>query len=186
MLDNIRPKIRALVEDFSKSSFETFTYTTSAIFTIAQENITITKVLKNGIELGSGEYDFDEDTNKIEIVVALSSGDIIEVDYTYYKYSDSELNEYVKASLVWLSIESYCSVKDYEVEDDDIYPTPDNKTLDLIAIISSILIKPSYSEYRLPNLTVRYPESLSKEDKIQKLIRRFNSSIGITDVLEWD
>ena len=44
MLASLRTKIRALIEDFgNEKSFEIFSYTTSNIFTITQENITITK-----------------------------------------------------------------------------------------------------------------------------------------------
>jgi len=99
MLNTIRGKIRALVIDNSKSGFETFLYTSTPIFTIAQTNITITKVLLNGEE--TTDYTFDEATNKIEMTAsALDTTDIIEVDYTYYKYSDTELNEYIKSALV--------------------------------------------------------------------------------------
>jgi len=186
MLDLIREKIRALIEDISKPDFQVFQYTTSSIFTIAEPNInTITKVLKNGAELGSGEYDFDSTTNKMEITASLTVGDNIEVDYTYYKYSTTELTEFIRASLVWMSIFSYCE-GDYELETEGIYPTPANKTTDLIAIIASILIKPNYNRYSLPNLTVVYPKNETKEEKIEKLIMKFNSGIGVTDILEWD
>ena len=185
-LETLRTKIRALVMDLSKSGVETFTYTTSSIFTLAESNIsTITKVLKNGVELGTGDYSYDSTTNKIEITASLINNDIIEVDYTYYKYSDTELTEYIRASLVWLSIFD-ASERDFEIESNDIYPTPDNQTLDLTAIIASILIQPNWSEYRLPNLTVRYPRSLSKEEKIEKLINRFTIGIGVNDVLNFD
>jgi len=186
MLTMLQAKIRALVEDFSKSDFETFEYTTSAIFTIAQTGITLTNVLLNGAELGSGDYSFDDDdTNKLTVTATLASEDIIEVDYTYYKYSISELNEYIRAALVWLSIFSYCET-DYELETDYIYPTPDNKSLDLISIIASIIIKPNYSQYDLPNLKVRYPENLSKDEKIRRIIQSFQQGIGVMDVLEYD
>jgi len=185
MLTEAKTKIRALIEDIGSSSFETFTYTTTNIFTIAQENITITKVLKNGVELGSGEYSFDSTTNKITITAALTSGDTIEVDYTFYKYGDTELIEFIRAALVWMSIYADCST-DYEIEENDIYPTPDNKTEDMIALVASILIKPDYSEYRLPNLTVRYPRNITKEEKIERLVRKFHRGIGEISVLEWD
>ena len=187
MLETIRAKIRALVEDFLKSDFEIFEYTNSTIFTLAESNIiSITKVLKNGSDLGSAEYSYDSTTNKIEILVSLIQEDKIEVDYTYYKYSDTELTGYATSALVWISIFAYESEIDYEVEEDYIYPTPDNKTLDLISLISSIIIKPDYSIYRLPNLTVRYPRTMTKEEKIEKLIMRFNSGLGVSDVLELD
>ena len=187
MLDKIYSKIRALVEDFLTLDSETFTYVTSSIFTICESNITsITEVTKNGVALGSGVWAFDSDTNKITITESLTSGDIIEVDFKFNKYSDTELDEYVRASLVWISIKSHSS-KDYELEDDDgIYPTPDNQTTDLISLISSILIKPNYDLYRLPNLTVRYPKNFSKDQKIEKLIDKFETGLGVMDLLEWN
>lgn len=185
MFTGLRQKIRALVEDFEKSDFETFTYTTSDTFTLAESNInSITKVLKNGSELGSGQYSYDSTTNKLTITASMIKEDIIEVDYTYNKYSDDELNEYIRASLVWIS--SFADGEtDYEVESDDIYPTPDTKTMDLIVLISSILIKPDYTTYRLPTMTVIYSGRLPKDVKIQKLISRFRRGLGVNDVLKF-
>ena len=53
MLDTIRTKIRALIEDLTKSDIETFTYSSGdQIFILAEENISsIIKVEKNGVEL---------------------------------------------------------------------------------------------------------------------------------------
>jgi len=186
MLSKIKTKIKALVGDFAKNDFEMFTYENDSYFFLTESNInSITRVEKNGNELGSGEYSFDSDTNKISISVSLTDGDDITVYYNYNKYSDSELLEYIRAALVWISIFSYCST-DYELEDDEIEPTPDNKTTDLISLIASILVKPDYSEYSLPNITVRFPRTMTKEERIQKLISRFNRSIGINDVIEWN
>lgn len=187
MLDTIRSKMRSLVEDFEKSDFETFIYTTASIWTLAESNInSITKVLKNGVELGSGDYSYDSTTNKIEILASLVSDDRIEVDYTYNKYSDTELNGYAQGALVWISVFSHESETDYEIENNEIYPTPTNKTLDLIALIGAILIKPDYTRYSLPNMTVVYPRSMAKEDRIEKLVMRYNSGIGTGDILTFE
>lgn len=187
MLSTLKTKIRGLIEDFSKSDFQIFEYETSSIFTLRESNIdSIDKVLKNGVELGSGDYSYDSTTNKIEILAFLNSGDKIEVDFHYYKYSDSELKEYIQSALVYISLESYGSETDYEIEDDDIYPTPDNKTVDLIAIVGAILIKPDYTYYKLPTVTVRYPGDMTKEQRIQELVSRFNRGLGLNDVLEFD
>jgi len=189
MISNIKDKIRALIFDISKSDFETFTYTTTNIFTITQTNITISKVLLNGEEIE--DYTFDEDTNKITIQISgLESGDLIEVDYLYTKYSDTELNEYIRASLVWISVFSY-NPQDYELavesgSDDVIYPTPDNRTSDLIALIASIIIKPDFSQYSLPNVKIVYPRTMVKEDRIEKLIKAFNKGLGINGTLNFD
>ncbi len=190
ILEKIRSKIQGLIEDFIKSDIEIFTYTNSNIFTLTEEHIDdITKVLKNGIELETSEYDYDATTNKLTITLAtgdsFSVNDIIEVDYTFYKYSNTELNKYIEASLTWISIFS-SQDDDYELDDENIYPNPDNKTTDLIAIISSILINPEYSQYRLPNLTVIYPKNMSKEDRIQKIISRFDMGLGICDIITYE
>jgi len=187
VLTKIYSKIRALVEDFLTSDSEVFTYISSAIFTLCSSNIDeITSVLKNGVELGSGDWAYDSDTGKITITASLSSGDIIEVDFKSYKYSNGELKKYVEASLVWISVKAH-SNKDYEIEDDDgIYPTPDNPTTDLISLISSFLIIENYNLYRLPNLTVRYPRNISKEEKIEKLIQEYENGLGVNDIISWD
>ena len=108
---------------------------------------------------------------------------IVKVKYTYYQYSDEELKEYIRASLVYISVYGNCP-DDYELEGDEIFPTPENKTTDLIALISAIQINPNYSEYRLPNITVRYPKTMEIDEKIQKLIYKFSYSLGVNDVIE--
>ena len=186
MLSTIRTKIRALVEDFSNNDFESFIYENDSYFILAENNISsVSRVEKNGTELASGDWDYDSTINKVTISASLSENDSILVYYNYSKFSDTELTEYIRAALIWISIYAYGST-DYEIEDDSIYPTPDNKTTDLIAIIASILIRPNYSEYRLPNITVRFPRTLTKEMRIQTLINKFQSSIGVLDILEWD
>jgi len=39
--------------------------------------------------------------------------------------------------------------------------------------VASILIKPLYTRYSLPVLTVQFPEKLSKDEKIEALINNF-------------
>ena len=187
MLVKIYSKIRALIEDFITFDSEIFTYTTSSIFTLCESNVDeITGVFKNGVELGSGEWSYDSDTNKVTLITGLVFGDIIGVDFKFYKYSNSELKKYVEGSLVWISIKASSS-KDYEVEDDDsIYPTPSNSDTDLISIISSILIKPNYNAYKLPNISVQYPRNVNKEEKIEKLIQKYEAGLGVNNVITWD
>lgn len=191
MLSTIKTKVRALILDLSKSDIEVFTYTTSSIFTLGESNIiAITKVLKNGSELGSGDYSYDSTTNKITITASLTSGDIVEINYTFYKYSDNELNEYVRASLVWLSVHAYCSSEDYELEDNEIFPTLSNKTEDLVALIGSILIKPDWTSYSLGSVKVVFNNRtamnarMAKEDRIKRLIQHFKYSSGVNGILE--
>jgi len=187
LISELRTKTRALVTDFSKTGVETFVYSSGDSAFTLQESYpeTITSVTKNGVALGSGEYSFDTDTNELTITDALSAGDIIICSYTYYKYSNNEIDEYIRGALAWISVYSSCD-SDFELEDEDIFPTPASKEEDLIAIISSILIKPNYSEYRLPNLTVKYPRTTSKDEKIKRLIERFYLGLGISDIITFD
>jgi len=190
MLDSIRTKIRALVTDNEKSGFETFLYTTTNIFTISQTNITIVQVLLNGEE--TEDYTFDSVTNKITITASgVTSSDVIEVDYTYTKYSDTEIDSYVRSALVFVSVYTRNDDFDFELEGEsagnmEIVPTMDSKTSDLISLVSSILIKPNYSSYNLPNLKVTYPVKMTKEERIEKLIGKFNEGIGLNAVLQFD
>ena len=186
MLTKLRTKIRSLVEDFSTTDFQTFTYTTSNIFTLAEPNISsIDDVFIEGNALQSGQsYVYASTTNKITITADFTSGNSVEVDYTFTKYSDSELNKYIRAALVWLSVYEYDS-SDYELETLGIYPTPSNRTIDLIAIVASILINPDCTSYKLPNVSVAYPEQLPKEERIQDLVSQFKFGIGAVGTVNW-
>lgn len=184
MITAIRTKIRALVSDFANSSEEAFIYTSSAIFTIAQENITITQVTINGV--ATSGYTYSSTTNKITISASLTANDVILVSYTYYNYSSAELDEYIRAAIVWISIYSYDDM-DYELESGDVIsPTPDNKLCDLISFIAAVLIKPDYNTYRTANQTVIYPRTLTKEQRIEKLISHYNQGLGISDTINFD
>ena len=189
ILENIRTKIYSLVEDFSKRGTELFTYNTSNIFTIAEQNIVITKILHNGSVVPTNHYSFDDTTNKITITgETLISGDVIEIDYTYNQYTVDEMNGYIRASMNWFSVFGH-NGKDFEMDEDndDINPTPSTQEADLIALIASIILKPDYTSYRLPNLTVTYRKEVPKYERIEKLIAKWEQcSEGVTDVLQFN
>ena len=185
LITELRRKTRALCSDFSTKGVETFTYSSGDKVFILQEEYPddITSVTVNGVALGSGTYSYDTDTNELTISGSglVDSGDVIVVRYTYYKYSNSEIDEYVRGALAWISLFAFCA-SDFEFEDDDVYPTPTSKEEDLIAIISAILIKPNYSEYKLPNITVKYPRTMDKDTKIQRIIEKFYGRIFINSL----
>ncbi len=187
LIAELRTKTRALISDFSKKGVETFAYSSGDQVWTLQESYpeNITSVTKNGAALGSAEFSYDSDTNELTITASLSAGDIIICSYTYYKYSNSEIDSYISGALVWISVYSHCET-DFEYESEEIYPTPSSKEEDLISLIASILIKPNYSEYRLPNLTVKYPRTMTKDLKIQRLIEKFYIGLGINGVVEFE
>lgn len=185
MLDKLIAKIRALIEDFENTGTEVFSYTTSNIFTIATSNITISQVLVNGNELGSGEaYSYSSTTGKITVTRSWSANDILEVNFEFFKYSSNELKEYLRAALVWVS-NFGTDENDYELESTGIYPTPSNKTLDKIALIASILILPDFLKKKLPNSEVNYSR-MSREQQIKELLLMTNIGIGIMGLLKYD
>jgi hypothetical protein len=179
-LNEMRTIIRALIEDFVKKDTEVFEYETGDyVFTLQESNISeIVSVSINNVALESGQWSYSDS----EITIAdesgiLSSGDIVSVKYTYTKYSDTEINQYIEAALSYINVTDNINYK----IDGDIYPTPDSKMEHLICLIVAIMIKPNYTTYRLPNLTVSYPTKLDKEEKIQKLVDRFVYSLGVID-----
>ncbi len=188
-VDKIISKIRSLVGDISKKDSEPFTYSTLNVFVLTESNIIdIVRVQKNGVALGSGEWSYDSLTNEITVTASLISGDNVLVDFTYYpKYSDTEIRAYMEGALVYITVH-YCT--DFEIENDlddyEIYPTPSNKETDMIALVASILIKPNYSEYKLPNVTIKYPKFDDKDKKIWKLVQSLVKRIGVTGTVNFE
>ena len=185
-------KTRSLIEDFGESDFQVFTYTNSSTWTLQEPNITtITQVLYNGNPLVSGQgFVFNPLNNKITVIgITFTSGDTVEVDYTFNKYSDTEMVGYLRGALTHLSIYDYSTNTYYINADNVIIPDlsdPSNKTGDLIAIITSLLILPDYVHYRMPNLAINYPAHMPREDRIREIIERYKAGIGIVDIIKWN
>lgn len=134
----------------------------------------------------SGNWSYDASTNTLTFLssVSLTNGDIIKVDFSCYpNYSDTEILEYVKTALVHLSVNSY----DYfEIDSDDINPIPTPEELNLIALITSFLIKPENKSYRLPDLSITVAsKSLPTEELIRKTIAVFKKDThGVFGVID--
>ena len=189
MMPDIRTKIRALIQDIPKSDFQIFTYSVSNVLKLAEPNIEeVTQVLIRGAILGSGQsFDFDEDSNEVTVNgVSFNVNDPIEIRFTFTKYSDDELTQYIQAALLWLNI---YGIGDDELEidtdTDDITPVITKAQEDLIALVCSILICPDYQSYKLPNVSITYPSLMSKEERIARLITRFQHDVGAADVIGW-
>ena len=179
-LQEMHQIIRGLIEDFEKSDVEPFEYTTGdTIFILNENNIDeVTSVSINGVALESGQWSYaDGEVTIVEESGIISSGDIVSIKYKYYKYSESELNAYILSALTYLNVIDEINYK----IDGDIYPTPSSKIENLICLIVGILIKPEYSSYKLPNLTVSYPRTMDRDTKIQRLIDKFFYSLGQND-----
>ena len=110
--------------------------------------------------------------------------DPIEIRFTFTKYSDDELTQYIQAALSWLNIYGVGD-DELEIDDDDITPTITKAQEDLIALVCSILICPDYQSYKLPNVSITYPSLMPKEERIARLVTRFQHDVGVADVIEW-
>jgi len=168
-LTSLVTTVRYLIGDISSIEKDIFTYGSSAVFTLSEENIiAISAVSVNDIESGV-TYTFDSDTNKVTITSSITSGDTVTIDYTYYpNYSANEIESAIRSSLVHLSVNNFY---DFIVEEDDaVYPEPDTRETNLIAMITSILLEPNNVSYSLPDVKITSPDNLSTSDKIRKTI----------------
>lgn len=177
VISRIYASTRGLVGDLSTThngdSFLIATAGSSTIIQLSKLNpIAITSVTKNGTVVSSGSYSLSG--NLLTLTTTLSVNDTIIVKYTYYPmYSNTELKEYVRASLSYISV---AGVKDFtldEVTTDEITPIPTEREEQLIALVTSILIKPLQTSYRSSIISISYPEKMSKDEKIEKAIWKY-------------
>jgi hypothetical protein len=177
-------KIRYILNDNSTSGSDIFTYSSSKIFTLTESNvISVTDVQRNDVTSGV-THSYNATTNKVTISSSLTSGDIIQIDYTYYpNYSNSEILKYIQNALVQLSINNY-GYFEYDTTTDDIYPTLSNREENLVATVTALLIEPDNRTIRLPDITIGIPSDVPTNIKIAKTISTFkHDSSGIFDIL---
>lgn len=172
---DITTLVRHLITDFSQSMIpgDVFTYTTSNVFTLTEQNVNaVSAVLVNDVEIGDSEYSFDSTNNKVTVTASLSSGDTVEIQYTYYpNYSDTEIENYIKGAIIHLSVNNYYT---FEIDTDgDMYPDISEREKNLISFVTATLIEPENQSYRLPDITITNPKSLPTRDLISKSIAIF-------------
>jgi len=180
---SILTKVRYLIEDSLTTGYDVFTYASSSVFTLSEPNISaVTDVSINDISSGR-LYSYNSSTNKVTITTAMSAGDSVQITYSFYNdYSDTEIDNYIRAALSYLSVYNYYT---FEIDaSDNVYPDITEREEHLIATIASILIRKPMKSIRLPDLTLNYAENLSIDEKISKTIKMFkNSKTGIFDIV---
>jgi hypothetical protein len=180
----IKTRIRQMLGDFSSSTSDIFTYGSSSVFTLSESNvISITTVYNNDSTIGV-VYSYSSTTNKVTITSSLTSGDIIQVDYTYYpNYSDSELLQYIQSTLIYLTINNYGEFE-YDSADDAIYPDLEDREENLVAAVTAVLIEKPMDTLRLPDITINFPKNDPVDIKIKKLISSFKvDNRGLGEVI---
>jgi len=174
-LSTLTTKIRHLLKDIAKTEKDVFTYNIDSVFPLSEENpIEITSVEVNG-ETSGVSYEFYIETGKIKITSSLSVGDTVKVIYTCYpNYSSGEIESAIRSSLMYISINNYY---DFIIEEDDvIYPEPDERETNLIAIIASVILEPNNQNFSLPDIRITTSEKLSVDVKIRKMIGIFKKN----------
>jgi len=185
LLTTLATKVRNLLGDFSITQKDVFTYASSAIFTLTQNNpVAVTIVYKNSVELSSSLWSFDSDTNKVTLTGTLTTGDTIEIDYTcYLNYSTAEINAYIQSAIIYLSINNYYDFR-YDSTTSCIYPELEEREENLIAMVTSVLVEEPIQALRLPDLTINFPNNLNKDSKISKIISIYKKdNSGIIDLI---
>lgn len=171
VLNDIIPSVRYLINDNSTSGSDIFTYTTSAIFTLTENNpIAVSGVEINSVEIEDSMWSYDSTYHTVTVISSLSSGDNVRIVYTYYpNYSATEIGNYIRAAIINLSVSNYYT---WSVDtDEEIYPTPNDQEANLIAMVAAILIEPDNKTYRLPDISISVPStSLSVDAKIRNAI----------------
>ena len=111
--------------------------------------------------------------------------DSLRFDYNAYtKYSDTELQGYIRSACYYLTAEKY---KTFAIKPPTlIFPTPTEDEEALLAIIACILIKGSIRQYRTPEFTITFGENLSVEQKIKQAVAKFKKSFGYIDYVDLD
>lgn len=181
------PKLRNLLQDNLKVQDPIdLTFYTSRIFSLPDKNIDETTLVveKNGTEWSNDNYTYDgklriNETTGEELV----SGDVIRVSYSCYeKYSNSELEGYIKSALYYLSVFNY---ETFSLGTGDVLdPEPIEQQENAIVITAVIIAKGNIRSYKTPEITVTFADNLSIEDKIKKIIDECSESFGNIDYVD--
>ena len=170
-MTTIITKTRNLIQDLLDTTpKDSFTYYTSKIFTLSEDNASSIKVYVNGVLVADTEYTFDTDTNQLTYTGSLTVGASIIITYSaYLKYADAEIKSYIKAAISYIAVEKY---KTFVANSSDlIFPTPSEAEENLLALVASILIKGDIRQYRTPEITIVFQDNDSIEKKIKKSVR---------------
>jgi len=187
---NIITKIRGLIKDLQQTNGrDAFEYDTDTSFSLSKDYVSSTgmKVYKNGTELTT-DWTYNSDTNKITITASLTKGDNIIVTYSYYeKYSDTEIQSYIKSNLSHFTRRRYKKYFYMNSSNEVVTKNGENPTEeegDIISIITAIDIDPQNIRIRTPEFTLDASEKKSKSEQINDVFDQFMRSFGTIDFTE--
>lgn len=180
MITRILNIVRGIIQDFGESYTQPYTYLSSKIFKLSEENIiAISNVEVNGVVLAPANYTFSAVTNEVTITSTLIANSLIEITATFYsKYSDTAIKNMIPAALSYLATYAH-KVFYWNSSVPEFYPTPTQQEEYLIGMVVGIILKPNFTIYKTLNVTLQYPGTMSIEDKIKDVVAKYKKSIGI-------
>jgi hypothetical protein len=187
---SIITKIRGLIKDLKQTDGQdVFLYDTANNFLLSEAYIdsTTIKVYKNGIELTTG-WTYSSVTNRVTITASLVKNDNIIIIYSYYeKYSDTEIQSYIKSNLIWFTKKRY--IKYFYMNDsnevvtlDGVNPTEEEG--DIIALITAIDVDPKNININTKDFSLTSVEKKSRTEQIDEVFAHFLRNFGTAGFLE--
>lgn len=184
--------IRGIIKDNLKTNGrDAFEYRTDKVFSLSKDYVSSAtiKVYKNGTLLTlTTHYTYNSDTNKVTIIATLVEGDDIIITYSYYeKYSDTEIQGYIKSNLVWFTRRRYGKTFYMNSSNEVVTLNGQNPTQEegnIIAAITAIDIDPRNFRIRTPDFTIEPEETKSKSELINDVFDQFTRSFGTFDFME--
>lgn len=198
-VSDIIPIVRGLIKDLQKTDGrDVFEYIGQDTFNIRRSfpNSTSFRVYLNNEELDEDDFSYDSDKNDITLDIqssgiTLTLNDIITITYNYYKkYSDTEIQSYIKSALTYFVEHKYFKI--FEVDDDDDIISinnidPDVDELYFICIITAILIDPQNIDIDIDgNFKITKNRDKSDQDQIKEAFRQFKRFVGIVSFEKLD
>ena len=184
--------IRGSIKDNLKTNGrDAFEYVTDNSFRLSKDYISSAtiKVYKGTTLLTvTTQYTYNSDTNKVTITATLVEGDDIIITYSYYeKYSDTEIQGYIKSNLIWFTRRRYGKTFYMNSSNEVVTLNGENPTLaegNIIAAVTAIDIDPRNFRIRTPDFTIEPEETKSKSELINDVFDQFTRSFGTLDFLE--
>jgi len=189
---SIITSIRGIIKDLLQTDGQdVFEYDTATNFKLGEPYISVAtiKVYKNEDLLTiTTDYTYNATTNRVTIIASLTKKDNIIVTYSYYqKYSDSEIQNYIKASLIWFVRKNYSkyfymNASDEVVTLDGIQPT--EREADMVALVTAIDIDPKNINISTKDFKFNAVENKSRTEQIDEAFAHFTRTFGTVGFLE--
>ena len=180
----LRRIIRSLLRDQLQTDGRmSYTYQGIAVFTLPDDfpdSSTIT-VYKNGVALSSSDWIYSSTNNTVTISASLTTNDDILITYHYYdKYSDTEILNYLEASLTIFAQFGYEKLFRLNSERTEVHTVdginPTLKECYIICIITSINIDPRNIDIRTKEFSITAEEKKSKSELFDEAFQKFTGS----------